>query len=56
MPLAAAALKDGSLVRLGGIALKSERGHYAVARQDDGRKTVLTPIERLRLCAKVTRG
>jgi len=52
MPLAAAALKEGSLVRLAGLSMQSERGHYAVTHQDEDRTTVLRLIERLRDCAK----
>lgn len=47
MPLAAAALEDGRLVRLPGPTMDSERGHYVVTRQDEDRKTILRLVERL---------
>lgn len=56
MPLATAALKEGSLVRLAGPSLRSERGHYAVTRQDDNRRNILRLIERLQTCAGQARG
>jgi DNA-binding transcriptional LysR family regulator len=52
MPLAATAIADGTLVRLRGPSMGSERGHYVVVRQDENRKSVLRLVERLRLCAR----
>lgn len=47
MPLASVAIKAGKLVRLAGPSMPSERGHYAVVRQDDDRQSVLRLVERL---------
>jgi LysR family glycine cleavage system transcriptional activator len=55
MPLATAALEEGSLVRLAGPSMQSERGHYVVTRQDEDRKAVLRLVERLRTCARQVR-
>lgn len=52
LPLANAALKNGTLVRLPGPSLRSERSHYAVTRQDEDRANVARLIERLQLCAE----
>lgn len=52
MPLATAALEEGSLVRLAGPSMQSERGHYVVTCPDEDRKTVLRLVERLRTCAR----
>ena len=55
MPLANGALKEGSLVRLAGPSMQSERGHYVVTRQDEDRKTVLRLVERLVAVARQAR-
>jgi LysR family transcriptional regulator, glycine cleavage system transcriptional activator len=55
MPLASAALGDGTLVRLRGPSLESDRGHFVVTRQGEDRKTIGRLIERLRQCAKRSR-